>query len=113
MKKTKLNLAKRLNTHRWTILNKIGDEIYFAGESAIPELIDAYDKVRLWQGRKVILYYLIQYGNTHKEVYEFGLKALKDRAHRVIEDAEVLVARVDSQKAIERFKAKGQTCPEW
>ena len=106
-------MAKSLNTKRWAILQKIHSEIFAAGDSAVPELIDAYDKVRFWQGRKLILYSLVRYGRTHKEAYELGIKALKDESSQVREEANVLIATADSNKAIERFKAGGETCPEW
>jgi hypothetical protein len=114
VKKNKLNLVKRLNTKSWIELHKVGSDILHAGESAIPELIDAYDKVRFWQGRKTILFGLGTYGGTHKEVYQLGLKALKkDRSSIVREEANVLLTRADSQKAIERFDAKGDVRYKW
>jgi len=102
MKKSKLNLAERLNTKSWTVLHKIHSEIIAAGDSVVPELIDAYDKVRFWQGRKLIVYALIIYGSTHREAYELGNKALKDRSSLVRQDAVVLIAKADSDKALIR-----------
>ena len=113
MVKKKLNLAERLNTESWTVLQEIYSEIFAAGESAIPELIEAYDKVSFWEGRKIIIYSLVLYGYTHKEVYELGIRALKDKSAKVRDEANILLARADSKKAIDNFKAKGETCPDW
>ena len=50
------------------------------GPAVLPYFLEAYPKMKKWQGRVSLVFHSTRYGRTHQEAFELGIKALNDKA---------------------------------
>ncbi len=73
-------LVLQFNTTRFGQIEAAWEELHGLGEAAVPFLLEAYPKVKRWQGRASLVFYSIPFARTSPQAFELGLSAVHDRA---------------------------------
>lgn len=73
-------------------------------ERLIPRLIAAYERIKSWRGRNVILFELIRFARNRPEVLELALVGLNDPAYFVRMQSCVMLAYSQREDMIPHLK---------
>lgn len=95
---SKLETTKSLDAEAaWVKLRPLGINI-------VPYLVEAYPRMKKWQGRVSLVFYSIRYAKDSEDAYRLGLMALNDRATLVRYRACGLLAYSQRKDAIPYLK---------
>lgn len=73
-------LVLQFNTTKFGQIEAAWEKLHGLGEAAVPFLLEAYPKVKRWQGRACLVFYSIPFARTSPQALELGLSAVHDRA---------------------------------
>ena len=74
------NIVLALDTRDVVEEEQAWQQLKALGPIVLSYFLDSYSRMKKWQGRASLVFHAIRFARTHKEAFDLGIKALRDKA---------------------------------